>query len=341
MAYSELFKILIFIALPIIIEKWRDYMKENTNKPKRKKKKFDIFINYLLLGTLLTQLYYAFWSPPPNIFRSLGRVPNRNHVNVIRDILRTKKELSARDEILLDKFQSLENRLIYAAYGEEALIECTHCKEVSDYFYFIIPSIIWSYIIMWAILGISTMSKHKSNMRTYGIIFTVGCGLFELYTLSTVDIQRNKATGTAEFLYCTTDFYRRLAFSGLCIGILLYEKVNERSNIEIIQEIRRNQELIIQRSEAINLQRTAVLRDEYLRKTFEDFYKKIETEEIVNNLDSEHKETSVRNNYINEEVLNKLAEIYVNDITKMKDLENEKDLVSELQNTGESSGSPH
>ncbi|RHZ77703.1 hypothetical protein Glove_174g155 [Diversispora epigaea] len=329
---SELFKLLIFLVLPIMIEKWRGYMKEQNIKSKRKKTKFDLFVIYLLIGITLTQLYYAFWSPPPNMFSSLKTMPRRSYIR--EEFLRTKKELSPREEILLDKFQSLENRLVYAAYGEDALMECTYCKDISDYFYFIIPTIIWSYIIMWIILGISTMSNNKANMRTYGTIFLVGFGLFELYTLSTVDIQNNKITGTSEFLYCTTDFYRRLAFSGLCIGILFYRKVEERSNMETIYEIIKNQELIVKRNKAINIQRTAVLRDEYLRTLFENFYKTIETENI---LDPTYKEA--RDSYISENGIDKIAEMYVNDITKMKDLENETDLASEMHNTGESSGS--
>ncbi|CAG8432905.1 4734_t:CDS:1 [Diversispora eburnea] len=318
-----------------MIEKWRGYMKEQNTKSKLKKTKFDLFVIYLLIGITLTQLYYAFWSPPPNMFRPLKRMPKRNYINSLREgLLRTKEELSSKEEILLDKFQSLENRLVYATYGEEALMECTYCKDISDYFYFIIPTIIWSYITMWVVLGISTMSNNKANMRTYGTIFLVGCGIFELYTLSTADIQNNKTTGTSEFLYCTTDFYRRLAFSILCLGILLYGKAEERSAMETIYGIIRNQELIIQRNKAINIQRTAVLRDENLRKIFEDFYKTRETED---NLDPGYKEA--RDNYLSENGIDKLAELYVNDITKMKDLENETGFASEIRNTGESSGS--
>ncbi|CAG8750766.1 5022_t:CDS:1 [Dentiscutata erythropus] len=335
MINSQLIQLLIFISLPFLIDKGREYMRKrelNHNNSKRQRTIFDLLIIYLLAFTILIQIYYAIWSPPPNIFKS-GNISPSASPSIIRTFLLTKNsQLTPTDNLLLEKLSSLENRLIYAAYGQEALLECNYCKSVTDYSMFIVPNMVWSYVMMLTVLGISTMTKRKSHWRIYGVIFLIGCGFTELYTLLTTDIRKNAAQGVIEFLYNNTDYYRRMAFAGLSLAVLLFNKADERSDMEMIQEIKRNQEIIIHCIKATDLQRGAVLRDNNLRKIFEDFYKKRETEENVVVMDQGYK--AARNKTLGKMNMVKLlkdAEVYVNSITRMKEVDNE--LVDGIQSS--------
>ncbi|RIB06567.1 hypothetical protein C2G38_2115757 [Gigaspora rosea] len=335
MINSQLIQLFIFISLPFIIDKGREYMRTrelNRNNSKRQKTIFDLLIIYLLAFTILIHVYYAIWLPPPNIFKS-GNISPSASPSIIRTFLLTKNsQLTPTDNLLLEKLSSLENRLIYAAYGQEALLECNYCKSVTDYSMFIVPNVVWSYIMMLMVLGISTMTKRKSHWRIYGVIFLIGCGFIELYTLLTTDIRKNAAHGVIEFLYNNTDYYRRMAFAGLSLAVLFFNKADERSDMEMVQEIKRNQEIIIHCIKATDLQRAAVLRDSNLRRLFEEFYKKRETEENDVVMDQGYK--AARNRTLDKMNMVKLlkeAEVYVNSITRMKEVDNE--LVAGIQSS--------
>ncbi|PKC05876.1 hypothetical protein RhiirA5_257979, partial [Rhizophagus irregularis] len=116
-----------------------------------------------------------------NIYRDTG-VPLKMSTSILRTIMENNKTtFNDKEQTLLKKLESYENRLIYVTYGEEALLECSYCYSLTDYLMFIIPNIAWSYVIMASILGISTMLKRKSHWRTYGVIWLIGSGFLELY----------------------------------------------------------------------------------------------------------------------------------------------------------------
>ncbi|CAG8465959.1 2523_t:CDS:1 [Scutellospora calospora] len=335
MVDSEIIRLFVFISLPFLIDKGREYMRtreQNRNNSERPKSIFDILIVYLLIFTILIQVYYAIWSPPPNIFISSNISPTMSP-SVIRTILLTKNsKLTPIDNLLLEKFSSLENRLIYAAYGQEALLDCNYCKNVTDYSMFIIPNVAWSYVMMLMVLGISTMARRKSHWRIYGVIFLIGCGFFELYTLLSTDVIKNSAHGITEFLYNNTDYYRRMAFAVLSFTIFFINKADNKSDMDIIQEIKRNQEIIIHCSKAANLQRTAVLRDNNLRKIFEEFYRRRETEENVVVTDQSYKDARNKTlSKLNMVGLLKEAQTYVSSITGLKEVEIDNELVTGMQ----------
>ncbi|CAG8665237.1 23983_t:CDS:1 [Cetraspora pellucida] len=337
MINSELTKLFIFIALPFLIDKGREYMRTNGlnhNNTNRQKTIFDLSIIYLLVSTILIQVYYTFLSPPPNIFIA-GNISPSASLSIIRTFLLTKNsQLTPIDNLLLEKLSSLENRLIYAAYGQEALLECNYCKNITDYSMFIVPNVVWSYVMMLTVLGISTITKRKSHWRIYGVIFLIGCGFIELYTLLTTDIRKNAAQGVIEFLYNNTDYYRRMAFIVLSLAVLFFNKADERSDMEMIQEIKKNQEVIIHCIKATELQRTAVLRDNNLRRIFEEFYKRIETAEKDVVMDQGYKAARNRTlSKMNMARLLKEAEIYVSSITKMKETDADNELVAGIQSS--------
>ncbi|CAB4406660.1 unnamed protein product [Rhizophagus irregularis] len=203
---------------------------------------------------------------------------------------------------------------------------------------FIIPNIAWSYVIMASILGISTMLKRKSHWRTYGVIWLIGSGFLELYTFSTVDFSNLDSGGNIEFLYCTIEFYRRLSFSVLSLAILFFDKIDERNNFEIITDMKRTLETIIYRSKALNLQRTSILRDSNLRRLFVEYYKRVEMDDSTISLDPEYKEAKDKAlSKLNIENLLKEAELYIDDITKLKELGSDTELAVGIQSTSTSS----
>ncbi|CAB5191815.1 unnamed protein product [Rhizophagus irregularis] len=259
--------------------------------------------------------------------------------SILRTIMENNKTtFNDKEQTLLKKLESYENRLIYVTYGEEALLECSYCYSLTDYLMFIIPNIAWSYVIMASILGISTMLKRKSHWRTYGVIWLIGSGFLELYTFSTVDFSNLDSGGNIEFLYCTIEFYRRLSFSVLSLAILFFDKIDERNNFEIITDMKRTLETIIYRSKALNLQRTSILRDSNLRRLFVEYYKRVEMDDSTISLDPEYKEAKDKAlSKLNIENLLKEAELYIDDITKLKELGSDTELAVGIQSTSTSS----
>lgn len=341
MVNSDLISLLIFISLPFLIDKGREFMRRrefNLQKPKRNKSKFDYFVIILLLSNSLLQTYFVIFSKSPNIYKDTG-VPLKTSTSILRTIImeNNKTTFNDKEQTLLKKLESYENRLIYVTYGEAALLECSYCYSLTDYLMFIVPNIAWSYVIMASILGISTMLKRKSHWRTYGVIWLIGSGFLELYTFSTVDFSNLDSGGNIEFLYCTIEFYRRLSFSILSLAILFFDKIDERNNFEIITDMKRTLETIIYRSKALNLQRTSILRDSNLRRLFIEYYKRVEMDDSTISLDPEYKEAKDKAlSKLNIENLLKEAELYIDDITKLKELGSDTELAVGIQSTSTS-----
>nr|CAG8539022.1 1515_t:CDS:1 [Entrophospora candida] len=327
MANFNIISLVLVVLLPFIIEKLRNYSRsqESNIKNQQKKTSQDQFIYFLILSTFSTQIYYIFWSKPPNIFRETGLPLLGSSTSLIRTILlQNKSELSEVEELLLEKLKSIGNRMIYATYGEEALLECTYCKEPTDYLYYIFPTIGWSYVVVVFVLGLVTMLKRKSHWRVYGVIFLVGCGVVEFYTFSQADVKQN---GNTEFLYCTMDLYRRLAFSFLFLAIILIDKTNERSTNEILKDVAKRQEAIIYRAKAVNLQRIAVLRDSNLRRIFVDHFKRLETKDNMLSMDPVYRNARARAiSRFNLERLMNEADNYIDKIYRLNSSGSDLDL---------------
>ncbi|CAI2170996.1 13656_t:CDS:1 [Funneliformis geosporum] len=337
MINSDLIRLLILISLPFLIEKGRDFMRHralNLQKPKRNKTRLDYFIISLLTSNSILQIIFAIWLKPPNIFKDTG-VPLRISTNIlIKNLAENNKTFGDNEKILLKKFESYENRLIYATYGEKALLDCSYCSSLTDYLIFIIPNIAWSYVIMSIILGVATTLKRKAHWRTYGVIWLLGSGFLELYMFITVDFSNLDSGGNIGFLYCTIDFYRKLSFSVLCLAILFFDKIDERNNLEILTDVSRKLESIIYRSRALNIQRTSVLKDSNLRRLFIEYYKRVEMDDNTVSSDPEYKEVREKAlSKLNVEKLMKDAECYVEDINTLKESETDSDLAVGIQST--------
>ncbi len=331
MINSELTVLLTLISLPFLIEKGREFMRQRTlnlQRPKRNKTKVDYFITSLLISNFILQISFAIWLKPPNIFRDIG-LPLKTSATSARIL---KETLT--DKVLLKKLESYENRLIYSTYGQEALLDCSYCYHLTDYLIFILPNITWSYVIMTSILGIVTMLKHKSHWRTYGVIWLLGSGFLELYAFLTVDFSKVDSEGNIEFLYCNLDFYRRLSFSMLTLAILFFDKIDERNDLETLTDITKKLEAIIYKSKALDLQRTIILRDSNLRRLFVEYYRRAEMDDNTIELDPEYKEAKAKAlSKLNVENLTKEAEIYVDGIIKLEELETDTDLAAGIQST--------
>lgn len=338
---SELIRLLVLITLPFIIEKGRDFMKHRAfklqkpkPKPIRNNTRFDYLIILLLTSNIILQLIYAIWVKPPNIFKDTG-VSLKTSTKILTTILtENNRTIGDNEQILLKKFESYENRLIYATFGEEALVDCSFCYDLTDYFIYIVPNIAWSYVIMAIVLGVATTLKRKSHWRTYGVIWLVGCGMVELFMFASVDYSKLDSDGNIEFLYCSIYFYRRLAFSALSLAIIFFDKIEERSNMEVLNDLTRKLESIIYRSKALSIQRTSVLKDSNLRRLFTEFYKKVEMDDNTVSSDPRYKEVRERAlSKLNVEKLMKDAELYIDDINKLKESETDSDLAVGMQSS--------
>ncbi|CAG8546117.1 10602_t:CDS:1 [Ambispora leptoticha] len=336
MINRDLIQFLITISIPFLLQKVLEYLRrrnsssynihQNNQQKKHEPTRAEYSVTALLILTVLYHLYYLLISVPENIFSTL-RVPLRTPTTQLKFLLGTASKRYTQPVIdtLSTKFASLENRYLYTTYGHEAFLDCIYCRDATDYFYYILPKITFSYVVMVAIMGLATMLRRKQDYRTYSVVFLVVCGAFDIYSYATLDLRlliSNSAISVDYYHYSTADFYRRLAFLGVSFAILILNRTDVRTEAEILLDLQRSQEYVIARLKGATLQRAAILRDTGLRKTFVDYYKRVEVEEGVIHSDPEYKKArAAALAKLNVENLTRDAELYVENLTKVRESE--------------------
>lgn len=146
----------------------------------RVRTKYDHMRTIILSLAFFFYMYSAI-APPQNIFLSLASSPSTSTFSRLLPILRkplnirtpteklaqrwatqTRKELSPDNLYLLSRLQNLDARLAYVAHGENPLLHCEWCRSPSsgnyslDYFFYNLPFLSLSYLILLIILGSAT-----------------------------------------------------------------------------------------------------------------------------------------------------------------------------------------
>ncbi|KAF1988020.1 hypothetical protein K402DRAFT_419872 [Aulographum hederae CBS 113979] len=99
------------------------------------------------------------------------------------------RELTPQDDLLREKFESLENRKLYLQYGPSVLLDCPFCTAANPltYIYYAIPSILTPHLAHLLVLGLSTSlpiaGRAASTFRSHATHLGVLLALAEVYAV--------------------------------------------------------------------------------------------------------------------------------------------------------------
>ncbi|RUS25401.1 hypothetical protein BC938DRAFT_472229 [Jimgerdemannia flammicorona] len=282
----------LFLAAPYLIRRIQSMFNRQPTAqarpppPPRPRTLSDRAVTVLLIVTAVYQLYCVLHQPI-NLFQLLD-VNFEAPPYVLRDLLLGHAEIllfttGLTAEELLDRLRTTHSRHVIATFGQDALLDCTFCRESGDYMLYVLPGIASTYALVVVVMGLATMTWRKQDLRNYATIFLVSMGVVELYSFMTYTPVMNDRIG----FYQKADKYRRLAFVALVGALLVFERGNERTDIEVLSDIAREQETLINRSKAQSLQRASVMRDSNLRRLHAEYYKRLEIADGVVSADTE------------------------------------------------------
>ncbi|KAJ1916511.1 hypothetical protein IWQ60_008077 [Tieghemiomyces parasiticus] len=286
---------------------------------------------YALVGvTVLSQVYSGLFKPPPNLFRTLDvsiKAPQhqlRNHWKQYADKQRFAANGAAfypagedlpsayakaspdfdkftyahgtpygRLDTLVDRLKVKGNRMLYGAYGEEALLDCTWCQTGSDYVTYVTSSLVAGYLWMALLVMIhgatpTTFSPRRQDWRTYLLSFLVVLFFIDYWVLLIDPDGRESVWPFSTLLdavpspfeselaarerhlfgFQTSHTLRCMAFTILSVTLVALDFVqsNAPTEPEMLQAAVAQAQVSLQRLQALQIQRTAVLRDQELRK---------------------------------------------------------------------------
>ncbi|KAF9544227.1 hypothetical protein EC957_012272 [Mortierella hygrophila] len=315
---SSIIQVLLVIGFPYIIKAVRSFFakapppsplqrlnnKQNSNRQQQPPNKWNQLMYLLLSVATVFHLAQLTFYNQPNVFKTLS-LP-ADCPNFI--LHQSWKERTATDPTFLqkfpdsmrEKFKSMESRLVYIVYGQDAFVNCDHCAERNDYLMYLFPSALASYAGMAILLGMATtQTSHLNRQRTWGAAGLVVLALLEYSVLHSSSEASNLSTLVKQdqILVGARGAYAvrhgSLALMALTLMGLIYrsgKSTGPRGEVEILNDLCQAQEAMIQRHRALQLARVASLRDPLLRKQFVEYWKKREVEHGLLLSDTEYKE---------------------------------------------------
>ena len=184
---------------------------------------------------------------------------------------------------------SLESRLLYFAYGPDAIANCLFCNsdEPKSYLYFSIPSILAPYLLHIMALGLATSStlagKEASIWRTQATIAGAAMAFMEIYLLASYNHKLNLSStrlSDIDFFHWKLRTYRGvgIAVVDAFLAFLLFLSSTNRafvtplSNAERLEGATRTLETANRKLHAMGITRNVVVRDDTLRKKTEAYW---------------------------------------------------------------------
>ncbi|KAF2085943.1 hypothetical protein K490DRAFT_74816 [Saccharata proteae CBS 121410] len=114
--------------------------------------------------------------------------------------------LTARDEVLRNKFASMTSRLLYLQYGPDVLAGCPFCSsdDLVTYFLYALPSVLGPHILHLAVLGLATSGlvagPEGARWRMWAVISGVMFAGLEVWRLASYNHKLNAGTTRVEEL---------------------------------------------------------------------------------------------------------------------------------------------
>ena len=294
------YSFIIVLFLPWVINRIRSTSHKGIQRPKRPKTKADRAVTLLIGLAILWQVLCLTLYRPHNLLNNLNvtaDMPSYILRNRFRDWfaniqsssdpmeLDTQEKLTA----LYESLKSNERRKIYLTFGETAFLSCKWCKEESDYFIWILPSIIASYSFMLGVLGFATATRRKQYWRLYGVSYLAISAFIEFimfYSGSRDELLADIPAGEFDVM----DRYRRYGFISLLVVISFINIGEDWTPKEILAGIHSSHEIILNRITGLRFARAAILGDTNLRREFFEYYKEQEAHTELINSNEEYKE---------------------------------------------------
>ncbi|KAK9472629.1 uncharacterized protein V1510DRAFT_416462 [Dipodascopsis tothii] len=170
-----------------------------------------------LLVAAVVQIVWTLAYLPDNVFMLTG-LKFQAPVDIIRFRLQMVRKLTVSDQTLLDKLgESSESRLLYAAYGPQALMECTWCDSIESYRLYTMSSMLQRHAGHIGLVLVATAFQRTNVLRPYAVLAAVAVPAVELYYLLSFDIRHNIAART---LYEVTWLFWQSRFNaGIVTGV--------------------------------------------------------------------------------------------------------------------------
>jgi len=227
---------------------------------------------------------------PENIFRV-----TQSRLQISTDVLFTRlqsirpKGLTAADNHLRSKINSLESRLLYFQFGPDVLTNCLFCdpEDPRSYLYYAIPAILTPHLFNLCVLAFLTsnlfVGREGAAWRTTATIGAVGLAAAELWFLSTYNHQANaRATKLSEIddFFWNMRVYRGLAITALdaLLGWVIYLSSTNRAFVtpplpaERVEQTIKVLDAVRSKMSATGVVRNTVNRDEGLRARSQGYW---------------------------------------------------------------------
>jgi len=230
---------------------------------------------------------------PANVFLQT-RSHVRTETSVLFARLRHVRPLTATDEVLRAKFAlSGRNRLLYLAYGPDALLACMWCASAGGddqqrYFAYSLPAIVVPHLAHLVLIGLVTSSlvagPESARFRTHAAIAGVLLVVVEAWYMGTYDLTANKAAVSVAQLDCVfwrVRLMRYLAFVAVDLGLalVLWATSTNRwlaqpvSLAQHLEAATKQAEDTLNKLRALGLLTNSVHRDATLRGVREDYWR--------------------------------------------------------------------
>lgn len=162
------------------------------------------------------------FSAPENVFK-LTQARLQTNVDVIFSRLGALRPLTGQDQLLKAKLLSKESRLIYMAFGPEALTSCTFCDtaEPRTFAIYALPWQLFPHILNALVLGTATSSlagPEGMRWRTWALVAVGTLIATDLYMTFSYDVLKNTAgyrTEDYDFFYWKTLLLRPLGIAAV------------------------------------------------------------------------------------------------------------------------------
>lgn len=181
-------------------------------------------VSLLASAAILFALHTLPVLSPENVFAVTRSNPTTS-TNLILSRLAALRPLTARDDVLHDKFESKASKLLYYKYGPDVLLDCPFCnsQEPSTYLLYAVPAAAVSHLANAVLVGLATSgsvtARQGSQWRALATYAAAALAAADMYVLSQWDhVSGNeKARVLAEvtFLHWSLRACRYLALAGL------------------------------------------------------------------------------------------------------------------------------
>ncbi|KAF2872331.1 hypothetical protein BDV95DRAFT_593726 [Massariosphaeria phaeospora] len=199
--------------------------------------------------------------------------------------LQLLRELTGADEALRTKFGgSAQNKLLYLAYGPDALVNCIWCAtalgdDQLNYFLYSLPKLAAPHIVHLAVLGLATSSlvgAEGSRFRIHATLAGLLLMVADMWYLGSYDLSINRRARSLQeldFAHWRVHFLRYMSFAviDLALGVVLWATSTNRwlaqppSLAKRIESTTRQAEETVHKLRALGLLKNSINRNPALR----------------------------------------------------------------------------